>query len=67
MTKDEALSIARKHDPNACWMSNDADENCLLVAPSAAIFLLDRDPSAWEDPNPPGSTPDHTRIVFPNL
>jgi hypothetical protein len=67
MTKDEALSIARKHDPLACWMSDDVDENCLLVAPSAVVFLLDRDPSAWEDPNPPGSTPDHTRVVFPNF
>jgi hypothetical protein len=67
VTKDEVMTVARKYDADACWASDDADDNCLLVASSAVVFLLDREPSAWEDPNPPGSTPDHTRVVFPNL
>jgi hypothetical protein len=67
MNREQIMEVARKHDPDACWASDDADENCLLVAPAALVFLLDRDPSAYEDPNPPGSTPDHTRVVFPGL
>jgi hypothetical protein len=67
MTKDELLLLARKHDPDACWASDADDENCLLVAPAGVVFLLDRESSAYEDPNPPGTTPDHTRVVFPRL
>lgn len=67
MTRDEIMNIARKHDQNACWASDELDENCLLVAPSAVVFLLDRDSTAYEDPNPPGTTPDHTRVVFPSM
>jgi hypothetical protein len=67
MTAREILAIAHKHDPGAVWASNDADENCLLVMPSAVVFLLDRAPDAYEDPNPPGSLAKHTRVVFPTL
>lgn len=66
MTRTEIMAIALKHDPEACWASDDADENCLLILPSAAIFLLDRDPRAYEDPNPANTT-DHTRVIFPSL
>lgn len=66
MTKTEILAIALKHDPDACWNSDDADENCLLILPSATVFLLDRDPTAYEDPNPVGYGT-HTRLVFPSL
>jgi hypothetical protein len=68
MTKDEILMLARKHDPDACWASDAADENCLLIAKEATVFILDRDvPGAYEDPNLPGTVADHTRIVFPQL
>lgn len=67
MTRDEILDTARKHDPDACWATEEPDDNCLLIAHSAAIFLLDRDPTAYEDPNPPGSVADHTRVVFPRM
>lgn len=66
MDRNEILAIALKHDTQAEWASDDHDENCLLILPSATIFLLDRVPDAYEDPNPAGST-DHTRLVFPSL
>lgn len=65
LTRDEIMRIAKCHDPRACWASDDADENCLLTDNDTAIFLLDTDTTAWEDPNPPGS--DNTRVIFPNL
>lgn len=64
---DAILTLAKKHDPNACWNSDEPDENCLLVDPSAVVFLLDRYPEAYEDPNEPPFTTDHTRVVFPTL
>lgn len=67
MTKDEILELARKHDDGACWASDEADENCLLVMPNALVFLFDRFTDAYEEPNPPGSGCDHTRVVFPSL
>jgi hypothetical protein len=65
MTRDELLVIARKRDPKACWVTEEADENCMLVDPSAVRSLLDADPSAYEDPNDP-PTP-WTRVVFPTM
>jgi hypothetical protein len=67
MTRDQILRLARKHDAGACWASDDANENCLLVLPSATVFLLDRVTDAYEDPNPAGSVGEHTRVVFPSI
>jgi hypothetical protein len=67
VNRNELLTLAREHGPNACWMSDDADENCLLVTPAGVASLLACDSSAYEDPNPPGATPKHTRVVFPEL
>lgn len=67
MTRDEIMEVALKHDPLAEWASDEPDENCLLIEGEAAVFLLDRDPSAYEDPNLPGSLGTHTRVVFPGL
>jgi hypothetical protein len=65
--RNEILALAQKHDPGATWMTDEDDENCLLVLPSASVFVLDRYPDAYEDPNPPGSLADHTRVVFPTM
>lgn len=69
VTKDEIMAIALKHDPLACWASDEPDENCLLIEPAAVIFLLDRDPTAYEDPNDPKhvTSGTHTRVVFPSI
>lgn len=67
MTRRDIITRATEHDPDACWMSDEPGENCLLVAHSAVPFLLDRYPTAYEDPNPPGTLADHTRVVFPHL
>ena len=67
MTREEILALAQKHDPDACWATDWPDENCLLIDPDATVYLLDRVPDAYEDPNPPGQTPLHTRLVFPSL
>lgn len=65
--RERIMAVAKRHDPDAEWASNEPDENCLLVLPGAVVFLLDRWPSAYEDRNPPGSIGDHTRVVFPDL
>lgn len=68
-TDADPLALARQYDPDARWVSNAWDENCMLVAPAAVAPLLDAFASldsygAYEDPNAPGATA-HTRVVFP--
>lgn len=65
MTRDEILTLARKHDAQAEWATDEPDENRLLVLPNAIVFLLDRDPDAYEEPNQ--FPTEHTVLVFPHL
>lgn len=65
--REELLAVARAHDPEAEWASDEFDENCMLVAPHVIDLLYDRDPDAYEEPNPAWAKIDFTRIIFPNL
>lgn len=64
--RDLILAVALKHDPDACWAW--ADKNCLLVSPEAVIFLLDRWPDAYVDPQPISQffpPLEFTHVIFP--
>lgn len=63
--RETIIALARDLDPSACWATNEADDNCLLIASSEAPTILDLYPESYEDPN--DEPTEHTRVVFPTM